>query len=219
MPSVRAQTVGDGAHATHRRWSPPRNSGRPPCSSSELTPFGKVLEQQSAEVVLGEGRAPFVRLHDAVGHIAQRLLDQPDRERGVVLADLVDVANTHQLRQPRLDTAAEYAVKALGGGLSGDACELGARVIRQGELVREAAAQARIGVEQFVHGLLVTGQYNHYISSVVLGLGQQGRDRVVGERVAVAATAPSAGDAGERVGLVQEEGAALCGRERVADAR
>ena len=75
---------------------PPRSTrNKWACLSSELATFGEVFERERAKVVLGHLGAVLVRQHDAVGHVAQRLFDEPDRERGVVLADLVGVADTH----------------------------------------------------------------------------------------------------------------------------
>ena len=93
-------------------------------SNALYRPRCEVLEREGSKVVLRQLGAVLVRQHDAVGHVAQRLLDQPDRERGIVLADLAGVAYAHELGQALLDARAEDAVEALRGGLGGDAREL-----------------------------------------------------------------------------------------------
>src|SRR3954453_21344933 len=122
--------------------------------------------------VLQRGREPH-------GLVVQRLLEH--RPRVARVAEPLAARSVLEDPPQRLDGALGQAVLVLEGEALGDRHQLVGRVVLEGELTREARAQAGVRVEELVHQARVPGDDHDQAVTVILHPLEQCLDGLLAE--------------------------------------
>ena len=178
-------------------------------------PPSSVCRASSIVVVIEQAARPHLGLADRLqvigGQLAPALLEQPERlpqadpvERVAHAARVGEVRTlaTHlEVLAKRGSRSRVEAVVPLGEHLLGDLEELVLRVVREGDVVRDAARHPRVGLEELVHAVLVAGEDDDEVVALVLHDLEQDLDRFLAVVLLVFRAV-------QVVGLVDEEHAA-----------